>query len=276
MRAGTWRSSFSGCPLMSKLWFSRKIYVVTYSKLWIDCTLFGIILLMLMSPTTIFPSLTVVISISSLAGLINGGSLLLCVCIICTVKGYCYSFLWCKSVIIHTKHKNMSGFPPRKYYDVKNDYLLEQRITHQQRKSWVRADQCVCGYIFLVFCLSVIRRGTLEKGSSRLSSSVRPLVEPLPSEAVLDIKPEMDDDLIADEPLEISTNHSRTHGAASRHSADIYRPGQGQFTSVSSAEASSHARQQGSRTSRTSRTGSNKVLSEGLFCSVGGVLGSWI
>ncbi|KAL3979801.1 hypothetical protein ACER0C_018351 [Sarotherodon galilaeus] len=102
------------------------------------------------------------------------------------------------------------------------------------------------------------RRGTLEKGSSRLSSSVRPLVEPLPSEAVLDIKPEMDDDLIADEPLEISTNHSRTHGAASRHSADIYRPGQGQFTSVSSAEASSHARQQGSRTSRTSRTGSNK------------------
>uniref|UniRef100_A0A3Q4HVL5 Zinc finger CCCH domain-containing protein 14 n=1 Tax=Neolamprologus brichardi TaxID=32507 RepID=A0A3Q4HVL5_NEOBR len=95
-------------------------------------------------------------------------------------------------------------------------------------------------------------------GSSRLSSSVRPLVEPLPSEAVLDIKPEMDDDLIADEPLEISTNHSRTHGAANRHSADIYRPGQGQFTSVSSAEASFHARQQGSRTSRTSRTGSNK------------------
>lgn len=118
----------------------------------------------------------------------------------------------------------------------------------------------------------------MEKGSSQFSSSVRPLVEPLPSEAVLDIKPEMDDDLIADEPLEISTNHSRTHGAASRHSADIYRPGQGQFTSVSSAEASFHARQQGSRTSRTSRTGSNKVLSECLFCSLSGdgVLGSWI
>ncbi|XP_030577900.1 zinc finger CCCH domain-containing protein 14 isoform X2 [Archocentrus centrarchus] len=102
------------------------------------------------------------------------------------------------------------------------------------------------------------RRGSLEKGSSRLSSSVKPLMEPLPSEAVIDIKPEMDDDLIADEPLEISTNHSRTHGAASRHSAEIYRPGQGQFTSLSSVEASSQTRQQASRTSRTSRTGSTK------------------
>lgn len=205
---------------------------------------------------------------------------------VCLYYLYCLRFLlyFFMMQVSDNSHKTQKHvrISPRKYYDVKNDYLLEQRSTHQQRKSLVRADQEVCLSVvtfFLYFvCLFVIRRGTLEKGSSQLSSSVRPLVEPLPSEAVLDIKPEMDDDLIADEPLEISTNHSRTHGAASRHSADIYRPGQGQFTSVSSAEASFHARQQGSRTSRTSRTGSNKVLSECLFCSLSGdgVLGSWI
>ncbi|XP_034555598.1 zinc finger CCCH domain-containing protein 14 isoform X2 [Notolabrus celidotus] len=108
------------------------------------------------------------------------------------------------------------------------------------------------------------RRGNLEKSSSRLTSTVKPLMELLPSEAVIDIKPEMDDDLIAEEPVEIATNQGRTRGAASRPTAEIYRPGQSKFMSESSGgtyrhnEGSSHARQQDARGSRTSRTGSSK------------------
>ncbi|XP_070781686.1 zinc finger CCCH domain-containing protein 14 [Enoplosus armatus] len=108
------------------------------------------------------------------------------------------------------------------------------------------------------------RRGTLEKSSSRLTSTVKPLMEPLPLEAVIDIKPEMDDDLIAEDLVEIGTNHGRTRRTASRPTAEIYRPGQSKFTSVSSAdtcrptEGSSHTRQQDSRSSRTSRAGSSK------------------
>lgn len=105
----------------------------------------------------------------------------------------------------------------------------------------------------------------MEKSSSRLTSTVKPLMEPLPLEAVIDIKPEMDDDLIAEDLVEIGTNHGRTR-AASRPTAEIYRPGQSKFTLASSAdmcrpsEGSSHSRQQDSRSSRTSRTGSSKVL----------------
>ncbi|XP_027140397.1 zinc finger CCCH domain-containing protein 14 [Larimichthys crocea] len=108
------------------------------------------------------------------------------------------------------------------------------------------------------------RRGALEKSSSRLTSAVKPLMEPLPSEAVIDIKPEMDDDLIAEDPVEMGTNHGRTRGAASRPTAEIYRPGQSKFTSVNSTdrcrptEGSSHIRQQDGRGSRSSRTGSSK------------------
>ncbi|KAI3364336.1 hypothetical protein L3Q82_011131 [Scortum barcoo] len=108
------------------------------------------------------------------------------------------------------------------------------------------------------------RRGALEKSSSRLTSTVKPLMEPLPSEAVIDIKPEMDDDFIAEDLVEIGRNHGRTR---SRPTAEIYRPSQSKFTSElrSSAdmyrptEGSSHSRQQDGRGSRTSRTsGSNK------------------
>ncbi|XP_070705117.1 zinc finger CCCH domain-containing protein 14 isoform X2 [Pempheris klunzingeri] len=107
------------------------------------------------------------------------------------------------------------------------------------------------------------RRGTLEKSSSRLTSTVKPLMEPLPSEAVIDIKPEMDDDLIAEDPVEMGSNHGRTRGTVSRPTVEIYRPGQSKLTSSSadtsrSTEGSSHARQQDSRGSRTSRTGSSK------------------
>ncbi|KAM9338845.1 zinc finger CCCH domain-containing protein 14 [Symphorus nematophorus] len=107
-------------------------------------------------------------------------------------------------------------------------------------------------------------RGTLEKSSSRLTSTVKPLMELLPSEAVIDIKPEMDDDLIADDPVEIGTNHGRTRGAAGRPTAELYRSAQSKFTSVSSvdtcraSEGSSHSRQQDIRGSRTSRTSSSK------------------
>ncbi|XP_045917134.1 zinc finger CCCH domain-containing protein 14 isoform X3 [Micropterus dolomieu] len=108
------------------------------------------------------------------------------------------------------------------------------------------------------------RRGALEKSSSRLTSTVKPLMELLPLEAVIDIKPEMDDDLIAEDHLEIGTNHGRTRRTANRPTAEIYRPAQSKFTSVSSAdtcrptEGSSHTRQQDSRNSRSSRTGSSK------------------
>lgn len=114
-------------------------------------------------------------------------------------------------------------------------------------------------------CLFIIRRGTFEKSSSRLTSTVKPLMELLPSEAVIDIKPEMDDDLIAEDPLEIGTNHGRTRSTASRPTAEIYRPGHSRFASVSSVDTgrptagSSHTRQQDNRSSRTSRTGSSKV-----------------
>ncbi|XP_036943204.1 zinc finger CCCH domain-containing protein 14 isoform X1 [Acanthopagrus latus] len=108
------------------------------------------------------------------------------------------------------------------------------------------------------------RRGTTERSSSRLTSTVKPLMELLPSEAVIDIKPEMDDDFIAEDPVEIGTSHGRTRGAAGRPTAEIYRPGQSKFTSATSAdtcratEGSSHSRQQDSRSSRTSRMGSSK------------------
>lgn len=106
----------------------------------------------------------------------------------------------------------------------------------------------------------VIRRGALERNSSRLTSTVKPLMEA--SEAVIDIKPEMYDDLISEDPLDVSTNHSR---ARSRPTAEIYRPGQSKFASVSSVDAgrataeSSHNRQQDNRSSRPYRTGSSKV-----------------
>lgn len=107
------------------------------------------------------------------------------------------------------------------------------------------------------------RRGTVETSSSQLTSTVKPLMEMLPSEAVIDIKPEMDDDLIGEDTLEMN-NHSRAHGASSRSTAELYRAGQGKFTSMSSAamsrsaEGSSHSRQPQDSRSRSSRNGSSK------------------
>ncbi|KAM9703607.1 zinc finger CCCH domain-containing protein 14 isoform 1-T1 [Menidia menidia] len=108
------------------------------------------------------------------------------------------------------------------------------------------------------------RKGTLEKEYFRHASHAKHHMEPLPSEAVIDIKPDLDDDLIAEEPVEYSNSHGRSRGSASRPTAEIYRPGQSKYTSISSAdmcrpiEGSSHMRHHDSRSSRTSRTGSHK------------------
>ncbi|KAK7906884.1 hypothetical protein WMY93_015496 [Mugilogobius chulae] len=91
------------------------------------------------------------------------------------------------------------------------------------------------------------RRGS----SSRLTSAVKPLVELVPSEAVIDIKPDMDDDLISENHVETGTSSSRTRSSSSRPSIEVYRPGQSKL-SVSSAE--SHSRHVESRSSRSSRT----------------------
>ncbi|XP_013874915.1 zinc finger CCCH domain-containing protein 14 [Austrofundulus limnaeus] len=94
----------------------------------------------------------------------------------------------------------------------------------------------------------------------KLTSSIKPLMDPLPSEAVIDIKPEMDDDLIAEEPVETGTN-SRAHRRAVRPTAEIYRPGQSKFTSADMrrpSEGPSSVRQQDGRSSRTTRPANSK------------------
>ncbi|CAJ1078103.1 zinc finger CCCH domain-containing protein 14 isoform X2 [Xyrichtys novacula] len=100
------------------------------------------------------------------------------------------------------------------------------------------------------------RGGTIEKNSSRLTSTVKPLMELLPSDAVIDIKPEMDDDLIAEDPVEIAPNQGRTRVAACRPTAELFRPSHS--NTYRHVEGSAHIRQQDPRGSRTSRTGSSK------------------
>ncbi|KAM6954008.1 zinc finger CCCH domain-containing protein 14 [Aplochiton taeniatus] len=106
------------------------------------------------------------------------------------------------------------------------------------------------------------QRASFDKSSSRLTSTVRPLVE----EAVIDIKPEMDDDLIAEDSVEVPTSRVRSSG--SRETAQVYRPPQGRSSgrstgSYRSSEGTSHSRQQhsypqDSRGSRAPRNGSSK------------------
>ncbi|CAL8316187.1 unnamed protein product [Merluccius merluccius] len=107
--------------------------------------------------------------------------------------------------------------------------------------------------------------------SSRLTSTVKPLMEPLPSEAVLDIKPEMDDDdLIAeDAPAESGTNsHSiassrqRSTSSGGRPTAPIYRPSHGgsrQLHSGSHHHHHHHHQDSRSSSSRSTRMGSSRV-----------------
>nr|XP_057913683.1 zinc finger CCCH domain-containing protein 14 [Doryrhamphus excisus] len=101
------------------------------------------------------------------------------------------------------------------------------------------------------------RRGSTEKASSRLTSAVKPLMELLPSDAVIDIKPELDDDFIGEDAVVMaaSVRGGVPRRTASRPMAEIYRPGQ---SKLSLALRSAEGRHQESRSSRTSRSSSNK------------------
>lgn len=106
--------------------------------------------------------------------------------------------------------------------------------------------------------LSLIRRSATEKSSSRLTSAVKPIMELLPSEAVIDIKPEMDDDLIAEDSLSTRGSHSRARRTSSRAAAGIYRPGQSRMSSAghhSTAEGPAYNRAGRSGTGASSRVG---------------------
>lgn len=118
------------------------------------------------------------------------------------------------------------------------------------------------------------RRVSSDKtSSSRLTSTVKPLMDPPSSEAVIDIKPELDDDLIGEDPVDMGVLPGRLRGSTSggggRASAQIYRPPQGRSSSgtgrsadayrSSEGSSGSHSRQQhssyhlDSRSSRDSR-----------------------
>ncbi|XP_024262024.2 zinc finger CCCH domain-containing protein 14 isoform X7 [Oncorhynchus tshawytscha] len=116
-------------------------------------------------------------------------------------------------------------------------------------------------------------RVSSDKTSSRLTSTVKPLMDPPSSEAVIDIKPELDDDLIGEDPVDMGVLPGRLRGSTSgggRASAQIYRPPQGRSSSgtgrsadayrSSEGSSGSHSRQQhssyhlDSRSSRDSRT----------------------
>ncbi|XP_061560715.1 zinc finger CCCH domain-containing protein 14 isoform X2 [Phycodurus eques] len=102
------------------------------------------------------------------------------------------------------------------------------------------------------------RRPSADLGSSRLTSAVKPLVELLPSEAVIDIKPETDDDF-GEDPAEAAAAPRGARGAAGRPSVELYRPGQSKLSNASrSAEGSLHGRHQDGGSGRTSKGGSVK------------------
>ncbi|CAL1586379.1 unnamed protein product [Knipowitschia caucasica] len=93
-----------------------------------------------------------------------------------------------------------------------------------------------------------------KSSSSRLTSAVKPLVESIPSEAIIDIKPDMDDDLISETHVE--TSSTRTRSSSSRPSIEIYRPSQSKYTSSNSGE--SYSRHVETRSSRSSRSTANR------------------
>lgn len=93
---------------------------------------------------------------------------------------------------------------------------------------------CVQTVIRLIWC----HRGGSSERPSRLTSAVKPLIE-ASAEAVIDIKPDLDDDLITDDPLEQGLSSSYTRGLYSRSAVERSRPegaSSGQM-SVRNAEA---------------------------------------
>ncbi|XP_061668801.1 zinc finger CCCH domain-containing protein 14 isoform X2 [Syngnathoides biaculeatus] len=80
------------------------------------------------------------------------------------------------------------------------------------------------------------RRAGADPDSPRLTSAVKPLAELPPSEAVIDIKPEMDDDF-GEDPAE-SAAAPRGGRAAGRPSVELYRAGQGRHRDGGSGRTS--------------------------------------
>lgn len=78
-----------------------------------------------------------------------------------------------------------------------------------------------CSCVQTVRFILCHRRGSSER-PSRLTSAVKPLVE-ASAEAVIDIKPDLDDDLIADDPLEQVLSSGNTRGLYSRSAAERSR-----------------------------------------------------
>ncbi|XP_077598376.1 zinc finger CCCH domain-containing protein 14 isoform X1 [Stigmatopora nigra] len=104
------------------------------------------------------------------------------------------------------------------------------------------------------------RRGGAEKTSPRLTSAVKPLVEPLPSDAIIEIKPEMGDEFGEDETETAVAHRGTRSGGGARPSVELYRAGQSKLsnTSRSGDASSSHGRRQDGRSSRSSRGLSGK------------------
>ncbi|KAJ8356355.1 hypothetical protein SKAU_G00191490 [Synaphobranchus kaupii] len=78
-------------------------------------------------------------------------------------------------------------------------------------------------------------RDSRERNVPRLTSAVKPLMEPVSAEAIIDIKPELDDDLIGEDLIEESPPSGGARGkgrvsitySSNRPSAALYRPPQG-------------------------------------------------
>ncbi|XP_007259926.3 zinc finger CCCH domain-containing protein 14 [Astyanax mexicanus] len=66
------------------------------------------------------------------------------------------------------------------------------------------------------------RRASSDKSSSRLTSAVKPLVEPVSAEAIIDIKPDLDDDLITEETIPSGPLRSLAGRSASDRSRQTF------------------------------------------------------
>ncbi|KAL0967080.1 hypothetical protein UPYG_G00247540 [Umbra pygmaea] len=98
------------------------------------------------------------------------------------------------------------------------------------------------------------RRGSSDQ-PSRLTSSVKPLMDAPSSEAVIDIKPELDDEFTGEDPVDVGVRPGRlrgpTSGGGARASALIYRPPQGRTSSGIGRPADAHRSSEGSSGSQT-------------------------
>ena len=162
------------------------------------------------------------------------------------------------------------------------DQLIDVKLRHFIATKQGETAQLILTHTHTNVTVILSRRVSSDKTSSRLTSAVKPLMDPPSSEAVIDIKPELDDDLIGEDPVDMGVLPGRLRGSTSgggRASAQIYRPPQGRSSSgtgrsadayrSSEGSSGSHSRQQhssyhlDSRSSRDSRTyregGSSRV-----------------